>query len=99
MDETQRLRAEVEELRKDQEVQNIRIYLAQEFLNFYRWAYDCLLHYGVNFKQVKEYDEDFILDEAADMPIARARNRIVEYLHRLRSGVRAAVRRKNFKVH
>jgi hypothetical protein len=99
MNETQKLRAEVEELRKDQEVLNIRIYLAQQFLLFYRWAYDVLLAYGVNFKDVKEYDEDFVLDEAADMPIAKARNRIVEYLNRLKSGVRAAARRKNFKVH
>jgi hypothetical protein len=99
MNETERLRQEVEELRKDQEVLNIRVYLAHEWLRFYQWAYDVLLAYGVNFKSVKEYQDDAVLEEAMDMPISKARNRIVEYLRRLKSGTRAAARRKNFTVH
>ncbi len=99
MNETDRLRSELGEMRKDLETLNVRVYLAYQLLNFYRWAYDILLAYGVNFKDVKEYNEDTILDEASSLPITKARNKIAEYLKRLRSGVRAAVRRKNFIVH
>lgn len=91
-DEAARMRAEIN-------TQAIRLTLAQGWINFLREAYDALLHYGVNYKSLKEFQDTGPLDEAQDMPVSRARTHIVEYLGRCTNAIKAAIRRKQFTVH
>lgn len=93
------LKDEAARLRKEVETQGVRLTLAQAWIQFFQLAYDSLLHYGVNYKSLKEVQDDTVLDEAMNMPVTRARDTIVEYLGRCTSAIRAAIRRKNFTVH
>lgn len=95
----ERLRADVDQLRKQVDQQEIRLTLAQAWIGLYQYAYDALLHYGVNFRSLKEFADTSVLDEALQMPLSQARNKIVEYLGGLKNAIRAAVNRKQFKVH
>lgn len=93
------LKKEVGELRKIVDQQGIRLAMAQAWIDFLHWAYDMLAGYEINYKTLKEYKEDRGLDEAMKLPISAAQIKIIEYLGRLRSAIKAAIRRKNFKVH
>lgn len=93
------LKREVAALREQVNAQEIRLTLAQAWINFYQYAYDALMHHGVNFKVLREYRDSTVLDDAQDMPLTEARNVITEYLGKVRNAIRAAVRRKGFKVH
>lgn len=99
MQDLESLAKETRELRKQVNQQEIRLTLAQAWIGLYQYAYDALLHYGVNFRSLKEFANTSILDEALQMPLSEARQRIVEYLGTLRNAIRAAVNRKQFKVH
>lgn len=98
-DDHDTLAGEVRELRQQVNQQEIRLTLAQAWINLYQYAYDALLHYGVNFRSLKEFADTAVLDEALKMPITAARQHIVEYLGRLHNAIRAAINRKQWKVH
>lgn len=99
MERDERLQADVDQLRKQVDQQEVRLTLAQAWIGLYQYAYDALLHYGVNFRSLKEFANTSVLDEALQMPLSQARNKIVEYLGGLKNAIRAAVNRKQFKVH
>ena len=95
----EKLREEATDLRKRLHSVEIRLTLAQAWVGLLTYAYEALLYHGVNYRTLKEYTEDNTLDEAADMPLSAARNKIIHYLGRLQSAIGAAVRRKGFVVH
>ena len=94
-----RLANEVKELRKEVNEQGVRLTLAQAWINLYQYAYDALLHYGVNFKSLKEFGDNSEVDEAMQMGVTAGRNKITAYLGKLHNAIRAAVNRKQFKLH
>lgn len=96
---TERLQDEVRALRQDVNTMGVRLTLAQSMLNFMMQAYDTLRGYGIDYRSLKEYEDDRILDEASEMPVSKAQQHIGEYLGRLTTALKAAVRRKGFKVH
>lgn len=96
---TQRLADEVAKLRQDIEVIGIRLTLAQAWVGFLNFAHDTLVAHGINFKTLNEYKDSTVLDEAAKMPLTKARDKITTWIEKLHSGLHAAVRRKGFKVH
>ena len=87
------------ELREDLRVMGIRITLAQAWLDLIHFAYDALLHYGVNYKDLPEYKNTDAVDAAQKMPISKGRDIILHWLSRAKSGINAAIRRKQLKVH
>lgn len=97
MSDKERLSKELAELRKEVNLQGVRLTLAQAWINLYTRGYDALLHYGVNFKDLREYKDEFPND-AMDMPVTQARNVFVTWMGRLESAIHAAVRRKGFKL-
>jgi hypothetical protein len=96
---TERLQKELAAVRKDVEVMGIRLTLAQAWVGFLSFAYDALLHHGVNYRSLKDYKDSTELDDAQKMPISQARDKIVTWLGRLQSSIHAATRRKQFTVH
>lgn len=99
MTDLEGLRKEATDLRQRVHEQEVRLTLAQAWINLYQYAYDALLHYGVNFRALKEFANTGVLEDAMKLPITGARNMIVEYLGKLQNAIRAAVNRKQFKVH
>lgn len=96
---TEDILKEVAELRKTVEEQGIRITLAQAWMGLLGRGYDALLHYGINYQSLKEFDDDGLLEDARDLPLSRARDKIVAYIGRVHTGINAAIRRKSFKTH
>lgn len=95
----EKLAEEVENLRKKNNEVEVRLTLAQAWVGFLTHAFDALLHHGVNYRDLKEYKDTELLDDAQDLPITHARDNIVGWLGTLHNGIRAAIRRKGFKVH
>lgn len=76
-----------------------RLMGAQALGNFLLRAFDALLNYGVNFKKLTEWTEaQAEWDEAAKLKPHRAQERIIHSILKLESGLRAAVRRKQFSL-
>ena len=96
---SERLEKELKAVRKDVEELGVRLTLAQAWVGFLNFAYDALLHHGVNYRSIKEYAQSTELDDAQKLPLSKARDKITLWLGRLQSAIHAAVRRKNFKVH
>lgn len=94
-----KLQRELDEVRKDVNTLGVRLTLAQAWVGFLNFAYDALLHHGVNYRSLKEYANSTELDDAQKLPLTQARDRIVHWLDRLQSAINATVRRKSFKVH
>jgi hypothetical protein len=98
MDNNEKLHRELGEVRKELHVMGVRITLAQAWIGFLHFAYDALLHHGVNYRTLKEYADSKELDDAQKMPVTEGRDKIVTWLGRLQSAINAAVRRKAFKL-
>jgi hypothetical protein len=96
---TDKIQKELAEVRKDVETLGVRLTLAQAWVGFLHFAYDALLYHGVNYRTLREYVNSTDLDDAQKLPVTQARDKITGWLGRLQSGINAAVRRKNFKVH
>lgn len=96
---SERLEKELQAVRKDVEELGVRLTLAQAWVGFLNFAYDALLHHGVNYRSLKEYKNSTELDDAQKLPLSKARDTITMWLGRLQSAIHAATRRKQFKVH
>lgn len=96
---TEKLQRDLEAVRQEVHTLGVRLTLAQAWVGFLNFAYDALLHHGVNYRSLKEYQNSTELDDAQKLPLTRARDKIVLWLGTLQSAVHAATRRKSFKVH
>ena len=92
------LEREVEALRKEVQENGVRLNLAQGWIEVLRQAYDALLHWGVNFKSLKEYEGGYP-EGAEKLPISQAQVVYSKWFMRLRHSIEAMVRRRQFKVH
>lgn len=72
---------------------------AQAFVNLWKAGFDALVTHGINFKLLPEYLDDHLLDEAIKPGIepTHARSKVMTYVGRVESAIRAAVRRKQFR--
>lgn len=95
----EKLSQEIAEIRKRLNTLEVRLTLAQAWVSFQNYAYDSLLYHGVNYRDLKEYKDSTELDDAQKLTVTAGRDKIVQWLGRVKSGIRAAVRRKGFTVH
>lgn len=76
-----------------------RLLMAKTAYKFLLEAYDALLHHGVNFKSLPEWQQDYDrLDEIAKLPFKRGVQEYISWMGRVSNAVRAKVRRKGFHV-
>ncbi|MBK1871554.1 hypothetical protein [Taklimakanibacter albus] len=76
-----------------------KLNLAYAFIDMLRRGYDALLHYSINYQSLPEYTNDSPLDDLSKKPLAQVHMEAMNWMQRVKSGIDAAVRRKNFKVH
>lgn len=96
---SEKLQKELNAVRQEVHTLGTRLTLAQAWVGFLNFAYDALLHHGINYRSLKEYKNSTELDDAQKLPVTAARDKIVTWLGRLQSAISAAARRKAFKVH
>lgn len=98
MDANKRLKEDLEQVKKSLNILEVRVTLAQLWVGLYTKAYDALLHYGVNFRELPEYKDDTTIDEVQDLPITQARNRLTGWIGKVHNGIEAAIKRKGFHI-
>lgn len=96
---TEDLKAEIATLSKDNRVMQTKLTILYHFIGLLRKGYDALLHHGVNYQSLPEHERDFPLDTLEGQPLNEARDKALGWIERMLSGINAAVRRKQFKVH
>lgn len=79
-----------------EEALRIRLPMAQAFVAMLHKAYDALLHYGINYRDLPAYKDQTLLDEAKTLPLRRGQVSYLEWMKRVRSDIEAAIRRKMF---
>jgi hypothetical protein len=72
--------------------------MIQAFAQMLERAFDALLHHGVNYRDLPEWKDHRLLDEAERLPLTRGQERYIEWIKRLESGIRAAIHRKGMKT-
>ena len=84
---------------KENRILNIRIRLAQYFQTMMVAAFDALLHHGVNYRELPEYKDADLLDKALGngVDVAQGEPALVKWIERVHSGIKAAIRRKQFR--
>ena len=80
-----------------EEVVRIRLSMAQAFVQLLQQAYDALLHYGINYKELPAYKDQRLLDDASKLPLRRGQEAYISWITRVGSDINAAIRRKLFK--
>lgn len=94
-----RLKDEEDYSKADRQDLVARLMHAQIFGQFLLKGYQALRSYGVDFMRLPEWQDQTELEEAAKLKPHAAQSRIVAYFVRLENALRAAIRRKQFKVH
>jgi hypothetical protein len=95
---TDAAKKKIEDLQNKNRILQVRLVLAQGFVGLLQKAYDALLHYGVNFRDLPEYKDDKVLEDASKMEVTEGRNIIVTWMGKVESAISAAVRRKQFRT-
>lgn len=96
---------ELAALRKEVDEMGIRFTLAEAWIALYRLAYDALRSWSIDFMKLPEYGLGYPafnsnkVDAVDKLPLSQARNVYIEWINKVSTGIRAAVRRKQFKVH
>ncbi len=91
---------EIDYVKEDRQDLVARLMGAQALGNFLLRAYDALKNYGVDFKSLPEWERCIaIWDEAAKLKPHAAQWSIVNSILTLENGLKAAIRRKQFKLH
>lgn len=80
-----------------QEVLRVRLTMAQAFAQMMLRAFDALLHYDVNYRDLPEYKDTQLLDDAARLPLQRGQESYIEWMRRIENGIKAAIQRKLFR--
>lgn len=71
--------------------------MIQAFAQMLDRAFDALLHHQVNYRELPEWKDRRLLDEAESLPLTRGQERYIEWIKRVESGIRAAINRKLMK--
>ena len=85
------------DLEQQLRVANVRLTMAQAFVRMLETAFDALLHHGVNYRNLPEYKDETLLDEARTLPLSAGQASYHKWMERVESAIRAAIRRKGFK--
>jgi len=93
-----RLQDEEDYAKADRQDLVARLMHAQAFGQFVLKAYNALRSYGVDFMKLPEWQDQTELEEAARLKPHAAQPKIIDYFVRLDHALRAAIRRKQFKV-
>lgn len=94
-----RLNDEVDYVKADRQDLVARLMSAQAMGHFLLYAYDMLRSYGVDFKKLPEWNDQTELEEAAKLKPHAGLPRNIGWIQRLENALRAAVRRKQFKLY
>ncbi len=76
-----------------------RLMQAQALNVFLLKAYAAAANWGVNFKGLKEWQDQSELDDVHKLKPHQAQQKIINYMSRLDSALDAAIRRAQFKLH
>ena len=77
---------------------SVQITVTKAWLGLWQIAYDALLNHGINFRNLKEYKDDALLDKAMeDGDIRRGQVHLLEYIKRLANGIKASIRRRGIR--
>lgn len=78
------------------EAHSSRLAVAHAWIVMLREAYAALLHHGVNYQELPEFQNPVDLE---NVTTPANRKKAIEWIIRLKSGIRAAVTRKGWTVH
>jgi hypothetical protein len=87
-----------ERLMEENRVLSIRLTLAQAWAAFLQFAYDTLLSFGINYRNMPTYQDTAALDEANDATPEEGHAGIMGWIGRIERDLVAAVRRKGLKL-
>lgn len=73
-----------------------RLLMAQAFAQLLVKAFDALLHYNINFRNLPEYQDRTLLDEADKLVILQGCQKVMLWMERVDHAIDAAIRRKQF---
>lgn len=93
------LKDEVDYVKEDRQDLVARLMGAQAMGHFLLNAYSALKSYGVDFMKLPEWQDQTELEEAAKLKPHAAQWKVLNYMTRLENALRAAIRRRQFKVH
>ena len=85
------------ELRKELHVARVRIQLAQTFVDLVLYAYDALLSHAINYRNLPEWKDSTLMDRAAKEELSMGQSTMIEWMRRVKHGIRAAIARKGIK--
>lgn len=80
-----------------EKVVRVRLAMAHAFAQMLGKAFDALLYHGVNYRDLPEYKDTALLEQAERLPMSRGQGRYIEWMKRIESAITAAVKRKSFK--
>ncbi len=87
------------QLQKSNTEMSTKLGLAYAFIDMLRKGYDALLYHSINYQSLPEYKHDSPLDDLTKKPLDQVNVEAMNWMQRVKSGIEAAIRRKNFKVH
>ncbi len=77
---------------------SVKLNIAHAFISMWLRAYDALLSHQVNVRDLPEYRDQKLLDEGLGKgDLEQGRNKVLEYIKRVESGIMAAIRRKSMR--
>lgn len=94
-----RLKDEVDLVKEDRLDLVARLMNARVMGTFLLKAYHALRSYGVDFMKLPEWLDQTELEEANRLKPHAAQWKVINYFTKLENALRAAIRRKQFKVH
>jgi hypothetical protein len=82
---------------EENRILQVRLRLAQAFMQMLHAAFDALLHHNINYRHTPEYKDHDLLDSALDTEnVEHGEPKVMSYIERVHHGINAAIRRKNF---
>lgn len=76
-----------------------RLQMAQAFSVMLLRAYDALLHFEINYRDLPAYKDQTLLEEGEKLIVAEGCHKYLLWIERLDHDIDAAVRRKQFSLH
>lgn len=85
---------------QENKILSTSLHIAQAWVQFLKKAYDALLHHGINYRNLPEYNDPrgllkLTMDPKVSMDTGE--KAALEYLENSENGLDAAIRRKGFK--
>ncbi len=77
-------------------MQACRLLMAQAYIHLWEKAYDALLYHSINYRDLPEYQDQTLLDDARRVVVLQGRQKVLLWIERVEHGIEAAIRRKTF---